>query len=101
MLFQILRDGINFTVTFKPLTTNALSYRNQSIDLGCKSIEWFFMGGSLVVQGLKKLSVAKFRNTHSISVYFKIHNNLISRNELFDIIFFKISLSYRKNHLKY
>ena len=26
---------------FNPLTTNASSYRNQSIDLLCKSIDWF------------------------------------------------------------
>ena len=35
-----------------PLTANVPSYRKQSVDLLCKSTDWFLYDGTLVDKGL-------------------------------------------------
>ena len=41
-----MRSDIVFIVNFSPLNPVLPSYRNQSIDLLCKSIEWFLYEGN-------------------------------------------------------
>ena len=39
------------------------SYRNQSVDLLCKSTDWFLYMGTLAVKGLKKVKMGKPLNS--------------------------------------
>ena len=79
------------------------SYRNQSVDLLCKSNHWFVMMRTLVVKGLiVKNSNHLFRNLISLAVYwldlnpaniylFKVNNrNTRKRCEIFSKLTVKI-----------
>ena len=39
-----------FLTVFNPLKTEAVSYRNQSIDLLCKSMDWFLYDNGLCLE---------------------------------------------------
>ena len=52
----------------------SLSYRNQSINLLCKSIDWFYMRSRLVVKGL---------NVHRLEIVFKALGGGVLKSRFF------------------
>ena len=45
------------------------SYRNQSINLHCKSIDWFLYEGNI---GMKKVKIPLWREIDNVTSYFWI-----------------------------